>query len=62
MNLKLEEKKRKEKHLHSPEPMNDVFVDDVTVDRRGRMNCEVYRAKDSAQTNTAKLMGLYFTV
>lgn len=63
MNLKLKEKKRKEKITPAQSWTDeDVFIDDVTVDRRGTMNCEVYRAKDSAQTNTAKLMGLYFTV
>lgn len=58
-------KKRKEKKKITPAQSwtdEDVFIDDVTVDRRGTMNCEVYRAKDSAQTNTTKLMGLYFTV
>ena len=40
-----------------------VFNDDVTVDRRGRMNSEVCRAVLSAQiqSNAAKLIGWCFT-
>ena len=41
-----------------------LFIDDVTADKRNRMNSEVYRAMLSRQTqpNAAKLIEQWFTV
>lgn len=41
-----------------------MFIDDVSADRRSRINSEVHRTMLSAQfqTNAAKLFGRCFTV
>lgn len=43
--------------MASSAPRSLVFIDEVTADRRSKMNCEVDRAMLSAhiQPNTAKL-------